>query len=131
MSRKPYHSRQSADWFMKNSYFSRYMLRELTCIPIGLYTINLMAGLVAFAQDQGAWVDWLVSQRNPIMLLLMVLALFSSVFHTITWFETTPKIMKIIKKDGTLLPGRWVLAANWLAFAVLSLLIIAFAAFYS
>lgn len=125
-----YKTAQSSDWYRKIPFFRRYMLRELSCIPIALYTINLLAGMIAFVNGEGAWVDWVIAQRNPIMLLLMACTLFFALLHSSTWFETAPKLIKIYKKDGTPFPPQNILIASWGVFALISVIMICFVMLY-
>ena len=121
--RKPYLSTEPANWYMEKPFYQRYMLRELTCVPIALYVLNLMAGVVALAGSLFQWQAWVQMQKTPLMLLLVVFALVGAVFHTLTWFETTPKVMKVQRGDQ-FLPEKYILGAHWAVFALLALLLL-------
>ena len=41
MARKPYQSQLANDWFIKQPHFFYYMVREFTCVGIGVYILNL------------------------------------------------------------------------------------------
>ncbi len=119
MSRKPYHRQMSTDWFLKKPFYMSYMLREFTCVGIGLYVLNLMAGIVALAGSEQAWLIWVATQQNPVMIIMALFAFVSSLYHTVTWFATTPKVFKIPKDDG-FLPESVVVKAHYAVFAVLA-----------
>ena len=121
--RKPYHSTEPANWYMEKPFYKRYMLRELTCIPIALYVLNLMSGVVALAGSLFDWQAWVQMQKTPLMLLLVLFCLVGAVFHTVTWFETTPKVMKV-QQGEQFLPEKYILGAHWAVFAMLALVLL-------
>ncbi len=126
--RKPYQTIEPSNWYMEKPFYKRYMLRELTCVPIALYVLNLMAGVVALAGSLFQWQAWVQMQKTPLMLVLVLFCLLGALFHTATWFETTPKVMKV-QQGEHFLPEKYILGAHWAAFTVLAvvLLIIAIA----
>ena len=121
--RKPYHTTQASNWFMAKPFYQRYMLREVTCIPMALYVLNLMSGVAALATSQLKWLSWIEMQKSPLMILFTVLTLVAALFNTYTWFETTPKVMKVQQGDK-FVPEKTILGAHWAVFAVLALILL-------
>ncbi len=64
---------------------------------VGLFVFDLMAGMVAINIGPAAWQWWVDLQRNPLNLLLTVLALAAAAIHTVPWFQLTPSIIKVLK----------------------------------
>ena len=120
--RKPYQTHQASDWFMSRRFYKRYMLREVTCIPMALYVLNLMSGVAALASSKVQWLSWIEMQKSPLMILFTLITLAAGLFNTYTWFETTPKVMKI-QQGEKFIPEKTVLAAHWVVFGVLALLL--------
>ncbi len=122
MARKPYHSKLANDWFVKQPHFFHYMVREFTCVGIGIYTLNLMAGIVALASSSDAWMSWIATQKNPVMIVMALFAFVSAVCHSYTWFGVTPKVFKIPSGDK-FVPGKVIIAGHWAVFAVIALIL--------
>ena len=64
---------------------------------VGLFVFDLMAGMVAINIGPAAWQWWVDLQRNPLNLLLTVLALAAAAIRTVPWFQLTPSIIKVLK----------------------------------
>lgn len=93
--RKPYVQRQRADWWLRNSAYRRYMLREATALPLLLFTLLLMSGLYQFTRGEAAFLEWLALLRSPWMWVLHGFALAAALLHAVTWIGLVPKILVI------------------------------------
>jgi fumarate reductase subunit C len=52
---------------------------------------------------------------------LNVVSLFFVVFHAVTWFNLAPQAM-VVRLGGKRVPGAWIAAANYAAWALASAL---------
>lgn len=126
MSRNPYvREVPKVLWFFDHPRYLRYMARELTCLFIGAYTLLLVVGIVRLAQGRAAYESFLDALTSPLSIAFHVLALCFSVYHSVTWFNLTPKALPVqIGED--FLPG-WVIAgihyAAWIVVSVAVLLL--------
>jgi fumarate reductase subunit C len=121
MSRNPYiREVPKVLWFFDHPRYLRYMARELTCLFIGAYTLLLVVGLVRLGQGQAAYEAFLLALKSPVSVVFHVLALCFSVYHSITWFNLTPKALPV-QIGEEFLPD-WVIAgvhyAAWIAVSV-------------
>ena len=130
MSRKPFKREMPNDWFTKNSYYRRYMVREFSCVLIGLYVINLMAGIVALASSPIHWGLWVASQYNPVMILVAIASLVAGIWHTVTWFQTMPKVIKILQGDH-FMPAKTIITGCYILLAVVSLALLLLVAIFA
>lgn len=128
MSRKPYHAKQPANWFLKQHFYMWYMLRELTSIPVALYALNLMWGLASLVSSEAAWLNWIHAQQHGVMVLLALIALVGAGYHTMTWFQATPKILKI-QLGEKFVPEKIIWLAHWAGFAVIALILLGLVAY--
>lgn len=94
-TRKPY-IRSMQGWWLKNTFYKKYMLRESTAIFVGIYALVLLEGLMALASGADAWQHWLSSMRTPQAVLFHLVALAAAIYHTITWFAVAPKVTPMI-----------------------------------
>ncbi|MGI9275649.1 MAG: hypothetical protein ACR2PT_12495 [Endozoicomonas sp.] len=93
MSRRPYVRPMKRTWFMDHPYYRNYMVREATCVFDALYCINLFAGLLQLTKGAEAWQGWLSFQANPIMILFTVVTLGMTLYHAVTYFDMTPRVL--------------------------------------
>ncbi len=65
--RKPYVREMKKDWWLKNAFYTGYMIREGTSIFVSIYAVVLMWGLLRLVQGQEAFNGWLESckARSP------------------------------------------------------------------
>ncbi|MDX3773159.1 fumarate reductase subunit C [Chromatiaceae bacterium AAb-1] len=122
MSYKPELSR---NWWLKHHYYSRYMLREATVLPLLFFCGCLLGALFSLTQGEACWQQWLMFMRHPLVVALNLLALIASLYHAKTFFELFPRVMPI-RIAGKTLPASLMIAAQWAGtvFTALLLLVI-------
>lgn len=124
MARKPYIAKQPDNWYLQTPFYKKYMLRELTCIPVMLAALNFFYCIAALASSAEAWATWIAFQRHPIVVLLNLIALVAALFNTVEWFKAMPKAMPI-QVGETFVADKKMIAGSWLAFAIVSLIVLA------
>jgi len=127
MSRKPYvREVPKFRWFFRQPRYLRYMAREVTCIFIGAYTLLLVAGLHSLSQGPAAYqgfLDWLGS---PASIVFHALALGFSAYHSVTWFNLTPKALPI-QLGEDFVPDSLISGAHYAGWALVSLVVLGLA----
>ncbi|WBA83012.1 hypothetical protein [Endozoicomonas sp. GU-1] len=93
MSRRPYVRPMKRTWYMDHPFYRQYMIRESSCVFDGLYAINLFVGLMQLVKGQAAWNSWLAFQANPLMILFTVVTLGLTIYHAVTYFDMTPRVL--------------------------------------
>lgn len=130
MARKPYHAKQANDWYLKNTFFKFYMLRELTSVPVAIAALNLFWGIAALAGSLQAWQSWIEFQRHPLVLVINLIAIVAAWYNSLKWFEAMPKAMRIQRgtkfvADKIMITGSWIVFAG--IFVVLAIIVAVFA----
>ncbi|PIE42264.1 MAG: fumarate reductase subunit C [Gammaproteobacteria bacterium] len=121
-----YRREMKRNWWMQLPFYSLYMLREATAIFTLFYTLVLMVGLAALAKGQEAFVKWTESQSCGFMMWLSVISFVMVLYHTVTWFAATPKVMPLQIGDKKV-PASLLIAGHWLAFFFMMIIILALA----
>ena len=99
MSRRPYVRPMSRTWYMDHPYYRRYMVREASCVFDALYAVNLFVGLVQLSRGAETWNSWLALQAHPLMILFATVTLCMTLYHVITYFDMTPRVLpQIVRK---------------------------------
>ncbi len=110
-------------WILRHPRYMRYMAREVTCLFIGAYTLLLVVGLKRLSEGQVAYDAFLDALRSPASILFHVLALGFAIYHSVTWFNLTPKALPLLVGDE-FVADRVISGAHFGAWAVLSLLLV-------
>lgn len=124
MSRNPYFRElPKHTWFFRHPRYMRYMAREVTCIFIGAYTLLLLIGLQRLSQGEAAYESFLQALREPASIAFHVAALAFAVYHTVTWFNVTPKALPM-QIGESFVPNAAIAGAHYLGWAILSALVL-------
>jgi len=126
VSRKPYVRAMTFRWIFRHPRYVRYMARELSCLFIGGWTLLMVWGLKQLAQGPAAWAAFLEWLKSPASIVFHVLALGFAVYHSITWFNLTPKALPL-QLGEELVPDAVISGAHFGAWAVLSAAVLYFA----
>ena len=121
--RKPYVRQVKKSWWLRNSFYTGYMLREGTCICVGAYAVILLWGLLRLSQGAAAFAGWLTALHSPLAILFHLLALAACLFHAKTWFSLAPKAVRIFKGEE-LLPAKPIIMAQYIGLAVVSVIVL-------
>jgi len=124
MSRRPYvREIPRHSWFFRHPRYMRYMTREITCIFIGAYTLLLLVGLQRLSQGEAAYESFLQVLREPAIIAFHVAALALAVYHTVTWFNVTPKALPL-QVGEEFVPNAVIAGAHYVGWVLLSALVL-------
>jgi len=127
MNSRPYIRRISRrQWWLGAPRYRRYMLRELTSLLLGAYAFTLLTGLWRLSQGAEAFGAWLSAMESPLGLVFNTLMLAAALYHSITWFNVTPKAMNVRIGAGKL-PDAVIIGAHygiWLVVSVVVFLVV-------
>ncbi len=114
-----YRRRISVWWWLQNRSYARFVLRELTSVFVAFFALIYLWQLRALAQGPAAYEQFLARMKTPLFLGLNAVALLFVLFHTITWFNLTPKAM-VVRLSGKRVPDSVIIGLNYAAWLVLS-----------
>ena len=115
------------NWWRRDPFFMRYMLREVTSVAVAVYAVVLTFGVVRLAQGEAAWNGWLEALRSPLSLLLHAALLVAMLIHAKSWFDIMPKTMPMIFVGGRRLAAQTITRTGWASTAVASVALFALA----
>ncbi len=129
VSRKPYVREMTYRWIFRHPRYLRYMVREFSCLFIGAWTLMMVWGLKQLAEGRASWEAFLEMLRSPWSIAFQCLALGFSLYHTVTWFNLTPKALPV-QVGESFLPDAVIAGAHYAAWALLSLALLKLAGAY-
>jgi fumarate reductase subunit C len=115
-------TRVSTYWWLGSWSYLAFILRELSSVFIAwfiVYLLLLVQAVSAGPEDYRRFRDW---AGTPPILILNIVSLFFVIFHAVTWFNLAPRAM-VLHYRGKKVPGVWITAQNYLAWAIVSALV--------
>ena len=125
MNPNPYIRPISArEWVFRHPRYVRYMVREFSCLFIGGWTALMVYGLKQLSDGPAAWAAFLSLLKSPAGVVFQLLTLAFATYHSITWFNLTPKALPL--RFGEDFVPDWVIAAaHFAAWGLVSVVILA------
>ena len=112
-------TRVSTYWWLERWRYVKFILRELTSIFVALFVVMTLLQIRALAHGPQTYQAFQERLANPLVLVLNTVGLLFVLFHTITWFNLTPKAMAI-RVGGKRIPDVLLTAPNYVAWVVVS-----------
>ncbi|MBI2821125.1 MAG: fumarate reductase subunit C [Acidobacteria bacterium] len=109
----------STYWWLDRRSYLTFILREMSSLFVAWFVVYLLLLVRAVSQGDRSYQQFLDWSGNPVVLLLNLVSLFFVVLHAITWFNLAPQAM-VIRIGGKRVPGFWIAASNYLAWALCS-----------
>ncbi len=121
--RKSYIRQIPRTWWLKNTGYQQYMLREATSIFVLLFSIELYFALFSLIKGEHAWNAFIANVQSPFMIFQNTVMFAAIVWHLITWFKLTPQTMPLRVKGKAVEP-RFIVIAHYSVLAIASALIL-------
>jgi fumarate reductase subunit C len=119
MSRRPFERPITSEWIFRHPRYVRYMVREFSCLFIGGWTLLMVWGLNALSEGPAAWAAFLELLKSPASVAFHLLTLAFAAYHSVTWFNLTPKALPL-QLGEEFLPDWMISGAHFAAWAVVS-----------
>ena len=110
---------QRFSWWLRQSNYFQYMMRELSSLFIALFTLLLIAGIWQLSSGQAAFTEWLSDLWGRFFWLSIICLIFAT-YHSVSWFWVTPKAMPL-SILGKPVPGSVIIAAHLIAWLLISI----------
>ncbi|WP_411992857.1 fumarate reductase subunit C [Agarivorans sp. DSG3-1] len=119
--RKPYERKMGATWWLKNTFHTKYIIREGSSLVIAIYSMVLLFGLFRLSQGADAFNGWLGAMSQPAWLAFHLLTLVWTLYHSITWFSLAPKAANLWLGQKRV-PDSWIVNSMYGALAGISVI---------
>jgi fumarate reductase subunit C len=107
-------------WWLGSWPYTRFIVRELTSVPVAWFVVLTIALVVAIANGPSAYDRYSELMKEPLMVFVNGLAFVFLLYHSITWFNLAPKAM-VVKLGDRPVPGILIAGANfggWFAVSI-------------
>ena len=119
---KSYHPRVSTYWWLARWPYLKFILREMSSIFVAWYVVLTLLQIRALSRGPEDYAEFQQCLQNPLLVALNAVSFLFVLFHAVTWFNLSSKVMAI-RMSGKRLPGWTVAAPNYVAWAVVSVAI--------
>ena len=120
---RPYVRPVPRTWWLRKPAYTRYMLRELTCVLIGAWAGWFAFGMLALARGPEAWAAFVAGLGSAPGIVFQLLVLAAALYHAASWFSLAPRTMPL-QIGGRPVPDRWITLAHYAAAAVVTLVLL-------
>src|ERR1043166_8191499 len=115
-----------ATWWLHNRQLKLFMVRELTSVFVAGYAVLLLVMVWRRGQDRSAFQEFFQALGSAPSIVLQLIALAFVLYHCVTWFNLTPKVIILRQGEEKVSP---VLIAGahyalWLIVSILVLLVV-------
>ena len=116
-----YHRPVSNTWWLKRKPYILFMIRELTSVFVAGYCIFLLVLVYKLTQVADAYGSFMAALNSPSSVALHLITLVFVLYHTITWFNLTPKILVLYRGEERIPQGlvAGVFYAGWVVVSVI------------
>ena len=98
------------------------MIRELTAVFVAGYSVFLLVLIYRLGQDADAYASVIDTMKSPLSIVVHAVTLAFVLYHTITWFNLTPKIL-VLRIGEERIPKGLVAGAFYASWIVVSVVI--------
>src|SRR5438067_1591917 len=108
-------------WWLKRPAYIWFMVRDVTSVFIAGYCIFLM-WLLCHASRPETFTGFYESLKSPLSVVLHLIALVFAVFHSVTFFNLTPRVMVVFRGEEKV-PEKVIAGVHYAAWAVVSIVL--------
>ena len=112
----------SNTWWLKRKPYILFIIRELTSVFVAGYCIFLLVLIFKLGEGSGSYSNFITTLQSPISVTLHIISLTFVLYHTITWFNLTPKILVLYRGEERI-PQRLVAGVFYITWAAVSFIV--------
>ena len=100
-----YHRIVPNTWWLQRRPYILFMIRELTSVFVAGYCIFLLVLVYKLTQGADVYGNFMAAMNSPISVVVHLITLVFVLYHTITWFNLTPKILVLYRGEERIPQG--------------------------
>ena len=116
---KWHRTRVSTYWWLGRWPYVKFIVREMSSIFVAFFVVMTLLQIRALSHGPQAYQVFQERLQTPPVLVLNIISLFFVLFHTITWFNLTPRAM-VVHLRGKKLPDVMIIAPNYIGWLIVS-----------
>src|SRR5207248_4340955 len=124
MTGKQYVRPVRSNWWLQKRSYTLFMVRELTSVFIAGYSIFLIVLVRWASHGIDSFRAFCASLASPLSIVFHLLVLAAAIYHSITWFNLTPRIM-VFWRGEEKVSDTVIQAGNFVLWVVASAVVVA------
>jgi fumarate reductase subunit C len=117
--RKWYRPRVSTYWWLWRWPYLKFILRELSSVPVAYVAVLILLQLRALTRGPEAYAAFQAWLKTPSAITLNAISFLFVLLHTITWFNLAPRAV-VVRMRGKRVPDLLIAGSNYAAWVVVS-----------
>lgn len=112
-------------WWLKNTHYFMYMMRELSAVFAALWVILFLVQLPSMAagpERMASFKAWLDFVGSPAWVIFSLISLVFVIYHALTWIKLMGTVIRV-RVGTTVLTGNLVVALVMAAWAGISIVV--------
>jgi fumarate reductase subunit C len=109
-------------WWLRRRSYVAFILRELSSLFVAWSVVFVLLLVRAVGNGPSSYADFLDWAATPWVVLLNVVSLAFIVYHSLTWFQLTPKAM-VVRLRGRRVPAAAIAGSAFAGWVVVSLFV--------
>ena len=119
----PYNRPTTNTWWLKRTPYVLFMIREITSVFVAAYCVFLLILFFKLGQGASSYENFISILKSPLSIGLHLISLSFVLYHTVTWFNLTPKILVLYKGEDRV-PQSLVAGAFYIGWLIVSVTIL-------
>lgn len=112
------------DWWVKTPAYRRFMLRDITSLPIAIYALFLLCVMErAIHATPAEFAAFYAKWGSPTSVALHFIVLLFAAYHSVTFFNLTPQVIVQFRGEERV-PGHMIAGAHFALWGIVSLVIL-------
>lgn len=120
---KWYRRKVSVWWWLEQWRYTKFVLRELTSIPVAFFALLTLWQVRALGEGEAAYGRTQALLASPALIILNVFLLGGVLFHALSWFYLAPKAM-VVRVAGKRVPDTLIIALNYAGWIAVSAIVV-------
>ena len=116
---KWHRNRMPIFWWVRRWVYICFIAREMTSVAVAYCAVLLILVYRALQSGPEAYASLMSLLSYPAMIVLHVFALFAVLYHSITWFNLSPKAM-VVRVGRWRVPDLMIAGGNYVAWLLIS-----------
>ena len=112
----------SNTWWLERKQYFFFVIREFTSLFVAGYCLFLLVFIEKVGDSKEAYTTLILSLKSPISMVLHLISFTFILYHAITWFNLTPKIMKL-QIGEEIISEKLIVGLVYISWVILSLII--------
>jgi fumarate reductase subunit C len=118
-----YRAPVSTWWWLRRRSYVAFILRELSSVFVAWSVVFVLLLVRAVGKGSGSYADFLDWADTPWVVVLNVVTLAFIGYHSVTWFQLTPKAM-VVRLRGRLVPDAAIAGSAFAGWVVVTLFVV-------